>query len=97
MLHWVSAPHAYEGEVRFYDRLFQVENVGASDLSVEEMLNPNSLTILSSAKMEPSLKNAPADRYFQFMRKGYFFMDPDTTPEKVVFNRTVGLKDGWKR
>ncbi len=97
VLHWVSVPHAYEGEVRLYDRLFQEENVGASDLSVEDMLNPNSLIIVKNAKMEPTLKEAPSDRYFQFMRKGYFCVDPDSTDARKVFNRTVTLKDGWKR
>ncbi len=97
VLHWVSAPHAYEGEVRLYDRLFKVENVGASDLPTEEIINPDSLIVVPNAKMEPALKNASPDTYYQFMRKGYFCIDPDSTDDKKVFNRTVTLKDGWKR
>ncbi len=97
VLHWVSAPHAYEGEVRLYDRLFNVEDVGASELPMEEIINPNSLIVIPNAKMEPALKDASADTYYQFMRKGYFCLDPDSTPEHKVFNRTVTLRDGWKR
>ena len=97
VLHWVSAPHAYEGEVRLYDRLFNVEDVSASDLPMEEIINPDSLIIIPKAKMEPSLKDASPDTYYQFMRKGYFCLDSDTTGEQKVFNRTVTLKDGWKR
>ena len=97
VLHWVSVPHAYEGEVRLYDRLFKVENVGASDLPIEDIINPNSLVVIPNAKMEPALRHASTDTYYQFMRKGYFFLDPDSTADKKVFNRTVTLKDGWKR
>ncbi len=97
VLHWVSAPHAYEGEVRLYDRLFNVEDVGASDLPMEEIINPNSLIVIPNAKMEPALKDASTNTYYQFMRKGYFCLDPDSTPEHKVFNRTVTLRDGWKR
>ena len=97
VLHWVSAPHAYEGEVRIYDRLFNVENVAASDLPMEEIINPDSLVVIPNAKMEPSLKDASKNRYYQFMRKGYFCLDPDSTDEHKVFNRTVTLKDSWKR
>ena len=96
VLHWVSAPHAYEGEVRMYDRLFNVEDVGASDLPIEEIINPDSLVVIPNAKMEPALKDASSDTYYQFMRKGYFCLDPDSTDEHKVFNRTVTLKDGWK-
>ncbi len=97
VLHWVSAPHAYEGEVRMYDRLFNVENVGASELPMEEIINPDSLVVIPKAKMEPALRDASADTYYQFMRKGYFCLDPDSTQEHKVFNRTVTLRDGWKR
>ncbi len=96
VLHWVSAPHAYEGEVRLYDRLFNVEDVGASELPIEEIINPDSLVVIPNAKMEPALKDASSDTYYQFMRKGYFCLDPDSTDEHKVFNRTVTLKDGWK-
>ena len=91
-LHWVSAAHAVPAEVRLYDRLFNEERPDN-----DSPINPKSLEILESAQVEPSLKSAkPGDR-FQFERQGYFCVDPDTTPEKIVFNRTVTLKDSWAK
>jgi glutaminyl-tRNA synthetase len=98
-IHWVSVAHAIDVEVRLYDRLFNTPNPN----DVEEgktfldNLNPNSLEIVSNAKLEPSLAMAkPGDR-FQFERVGYFCADPDSTPGKLVFNRTLALKDSWAK
>ncbi|HEY2470603.1 MAG TPA: glutamine--tRNA ligase/YqeY domain fusion protein [Terracidiphilus sp.] len=98
-MHWVSATHAISAEIRLYDRLFTKAN--PSDLeegqSFLDILNPNSLEVLSSAKLEPSLANAqPGDR-FQFERVGYFCLDPDSKPGSLVFNRTLPLKDSWAK
>lgn len=98
-LHWVSAAHAIEAEVRLYDRLFIDEDPASKkDVNFKEFLNPNSLKILSHCMVEPSLKNAkPGDR-FQFQRIGYFCVDTKyTTPERLVFNRTATLKDTWAK
>jgi glutaminyl-tRNA synthetase len=98
-LHWVSAAHAIEAEVRLYDHLFTKEdpedvNEG-EDFTVN--INPNSLEILKSCQVEPSLANSkPGDR-FQFERLGYFSVDPDSGEDKLVFNRTVTLRDTWAR
>ncbi|HLJ46645.1 MAG TPA: glutamine--tRNA ligase/YqeY domain fusion protein [Bryobacteraceae bacterium] len=98
-IHWVSAEHAIDAEVRIYENLFTKEDPG----DVEEgqdftaNLNPNSLEVLEHCKLEPALRNAtPADRY-QFERLGYFCADLDSTPEKPVFNRTVALRDTWAK
>ncbi len=96
-IHWVSAEHAATAEVRLYDRLFKSENPSAEEGDFKEFLNPDSLQVIKAAYVEPGLLQAnPGDR-FQFMRKGYFTVDPDSTPEKVVFNRTVTLKDAWAK
>ena len=97
-IHWVSADHAIDAEVRLYDRLFTVKNpAGQKDVDFKEFLNPNSLEILKSCKVEPTLRNLkPLDR-FQFERLGYFCIDPDTTENKLVINRTVGLRDTWAK
>lgn len=96
-IHWVSARHAFAAEVRLYDRLFTVENPAAEENWLEH-LNPNSLEIISDALIEPFLKNSkPGDR-FQFERHGYFCVDTKyTTNGKLVFNRTVTLKDSWAK
>lgn len=95
-LHWVYAPTAVEVEVRDYDRLFAVENPSADDRDFRELLNPDSLKIRSNVKVEPWLaKNAKVGDNYQFQRLGYYTVDPDTTPEKLVFNKTIGLKDTW--
>lgn len=93
-IHWVSVPHAIEAEVRLYDRLFSVENPAAEDADFKDLLNPNSLQVVR-AFVEPSLKAVTGN--VQFMRKGYFIADADSTADKLVFNRTVTLKDGWAK
>jgi len=98
-LHWVSAGHAIEAEVRLYDHLFTKENPDdvAEGEGFKSNLNPNSLEVLTSCRVEPSLAQAkPLSRY-QFERLGYFCVDPDATDSKLVFNRTVGLKDEWAK
>jgi glutaminyl-tRNA synthetase len=100
-LHWVSAAHAVDAEVRLYDRLFSVEDPeGAAAKAGKDFtafLNPASLERLSGCKLEPSLAKAPLGARFQFERLGYFAVDPDSTPEAPVFNRTVSLKDSWAK
>lgn len=96
-IHWLSAAHAKEAEVRLYDRLFTVENPAADEAEFKDLINPNSLEIIQKAYIEPVLAAAkPGDR-FQFLRKGYFVADYDSTPERPVFNRTVTLKDTWAK
>jgi glutaminyl-tRNA synthetase len=98
-LHWVSADHSLEAKVRLYDRLFSAEN----PLDVEEgedftaSLNPNSLETLTSCRIEPSLAGAAPGSIYQFERQGYFCVDPDSTDGKLVFNRTVSLRDTWAK
>lgn len=97
-LHWVSVPHAIDAEVRLYDRLFNHHDpAGQKDQNSNEFLNPNSLEILSNCKVEPSLKTAKPLEKFQFQRQGYFCVDPDSTKEKLIFNRTVPLRDTWAK
>ncbi len=98
-IHWVSAPHAINAEVRLYDRLFSVEDpLGDKEKDFKEFINPDSLKIVSDAKLEPSLKNAKAGDKFQFQRLGYFCVDNnDSRPDRLVFNRTVTLKDTWAK
>jgi glutaminyl-tRNA synthetase len=94
-LHWVSAAHAHEAEVRLYEQLFAAPNPGGDDWL--EQINPNSLEVLDKCYIEPGLAQAkPGDR-FQFERVGYFCVDPDSTEDKLVFNRTVGLRDAWAK
>ncbi|MCC8147295.1 MAG: glutamine--tRNA ligase/YqeY domain fusion protein [Bacteroidales bacterium] len=97
-LHWVSAEHSLPAEVRLYDRLFKVENPGEEkDKDFRELLNPDSLIVKKQARVEKELeKSKPLDN-FQFQRIGYFNMDPDSTHEHLVFNRTVPLKDSWSK
>lgn len=96
-LHWVSIAHAIKAEVRLYDRLFTDEAPdGHRDRDFKEFLNPNSLTV-GTAYAEPSLQRAVAGNQFQFQRKGYFCVDPDSKPKKLVFNKTVGLTDTWAK
>ncbi|MET3977637.1 glutaminyl-tRNA synthetase [Mucilaginibacter sp. UYP25] len=94
-IHWVSADHAKSVEVRLYDRLFQVEDPGSEDGDFKDYINPNSLHVLPTVYVEPDLANAPVGTAVQFMRKGYFTLDKNSTPDNLVFNRTVTLKDGW--
>ncbi|HJZ67308.1 MAG TPA: glutamine--tRNA ligase/YqeY domain fusion protein [Blastocatellia bacterium] len=98
-IHWVSAAHAMEAEVRLYDNLFSKENPN----QVEEgqdftaNLNPHSLEVLTGCKLEPSLRGAAPGARYQFERLGYFCVDPDSTAGKLVFNRTIGLRDTWSK
>ena len=94
-IHWVSIPHAKTAEVRLYDRLFRVENPANEEGDFKDYLNPESLKILPAAYIEPDLAEAVIGKGYQFMRKGYFTLDKHSTPDKLVFNRTVTLKDGW--
>ena len=96
-LHWVSAAHCLKAEVRLYDRLFSVENTAADERDFHEMLNPNSLTVLENCYVEEYAKDKRPGDFLQFQRIGYFMPDPDGTSEKLVFNRTVGLKDTWAK
>ena len=95
-LHWVSAAHAIDTEVRLYDRLFSSENPGAAE-DYRADLNPRSLEVLHDCKLEPSVAGALPGTRYQFERLGYFCVDPDSTPERPVFNRTVTLKDTWAK
>ncbi len=95
-LHWVSATHAIEAEVRLYDRLFKSEMPDAAGDYLSD-LNPSSLEVLPHAKLEPSVLDAPVGKRYQFERLGYFCVDRDSAPGKLVFNRTVTLKDTWAR
>jgi glutaminyl-tRNA synthetase len=95
-LHWVSAEHALDAEIRLYDRLFTVEDPAAAENYLEH-LNPSSLEILAGAKVEPSLARAAAGARFQFERLGYFCVDPDSKGGALVFNRTVSLRDTWAK
>jgi glutaminyl-tRNA synthetase len=97
-IHWISAPHALEAEVRLYDRLFKVEDPSSEEGDFKSYINPNSLAIIPAAKIEASLKNAHSGEHFQFIRKGYFTLDSKySKPDKLVFNRTVTLKDTWSK
>jgi len=97
-IHWVSIDHALEAEVRLYDRLFTDEAPDAhKDKDFKEFLNPESLKKIDKAYIEPSLVTATAGDSFQFQRLGYFNVDPDSTNEKLVFNRTVALRDSWAK
>lgn len=97
-LHWVSVPHAIDAEVRLYDRLFLDEDpAGHKDADFKSFLNPDSLKVLQSCKLEPSLQNAVAGDKFQFQRLGYFCVDTESRPGHLVFNRTVPLRDSWSK
>jgi len=95
-LHWVSAAHALPVEVRLYENLFTVPNPGAEE-DFTACLNPNSLEVLTDSFVEPSLKGAPLESKYQFERLGYFCVDPDSTADRLVFNRTVTLRDTWAK
>jgi glutaminyl-tRNA synthetase len=98
-IHWVSAKHAVDAEVRLYDNLFTKADPDETDAGQEFIanLNPNSLEVVHAAKLEPSLAHATAGTRYQFERLGYFCVDPDSAPGKPVFNRTVALKDTWAK
>jgi glutaminyl-tRNA synthetase len=95
-LHWVSAAHALDAEVRLYDRLFDDPDPAAA-ADFRDCLNPNSLEILDGCKLEPSLAGAAPGYRCQFERQGYFCVDPDSTADRLVFNRTVSLRDSWAK
>ena len=97
-LHWVSAEHSLPAEVRLYDRLFTVENPSEDkEKDFLELLNPDSLKVLTNCRVEAELQHAKPYDNFQFQRLGYFNVDPDSNSEKIVFNRTVSLKDTWSK
>ncbi len=96
-IHWVNVATALNAEVRLYDRLFRVEDPSSEEGDFKDYMNPDSLQIISNAKLEPSLKDATLGKGYQFIRKGYFCLDTDSTADKPVFNRTVTLKDAWAK
>jgi glutaminyl-tRNA synthetase len=98
-LHWVSADHALNAEVRLYDSLFSKPFPEETEVGEDFLvnLNPQSLEVLQGSKIEPFVKGAPVSSRYQFERLGYFCVDPDSTPENLVFNRTVGLRDTWAK
>lgn len=96
-IHWVSVAHAKTAEVRLYDRLFRVEDPSSEEGDFKDYINPESLQVLPVVFIEPALADAQPGDHFQFLRKGYFCTDTDSTPEKVIFNRTVTLKDAWAK
>ena len=96
-LHWVSTNHCMPAEVRIYDRLFVVENPSADERDFHELLNPNSLCVLKNCYVENYLAEKKPGEFLQFQRIGYFTPDLDSTPDKLIFNKTVGLKDSWAK
>jgi glutaminyl-tRNA synthetase len=96
-LHWVSVAEAIQTEIRLYDRLFKVEDVANADGDFKDHINPDSLQVLPIAYAEPTLLSDQPNSTYQFIRKGYFVLDRDSTNDKLVFNRTVTLKDGWAK
>lgn len=96
-LHWLSTAHCLPAEVRQYDRLFSIENPSADERDFRELLNPNSLTVMNNCYVEKYLQEKKPGDFLQFQRIGYFTLDPDSTPGKLIFNRTVGLKDTWAK
>ena len=97
-IHWVSVPHSVNAEVRLYDRLFTVEDpANAKDQNFKDLLNPDSLKIIKNCKLEDYLKDAQPGDSFQFQRNGYYNVDIESTPDNLVFNRTVPLRDSWSK
>ena len=96
-IHWVSAVHAIKASIRLYDRLLQVENPSAEEGDFKSYINPQSLQVIDTAFVEPSLQDAPIHSGYQFIRKGYFCLDKDSTSTELIFNRTVTLKDAWAK
>ncbi len=96
-LHWVSTRHAINCEVRLYDRLFKVEDPQSEEGDFKDYVNPESLVVVKGAYAEPALRNTKFDERYQFLRKGYFTLDKDTSAEGMIFNRTVTLKDTWAK
>lgn len=96
-IHWVDVKTAKDAEVRLYDRLFTVENPMTEEGDFKDYINKDSLIVIENAKIEKGLQNASLGDHFQFLRKGFFAVDPDSTEEKIVFNRTVSLRDSWAK
>jgi glutaminyl-tRNA synthetase len=96
-IHWLNVETAKTAEIRLYDRLFRVEDPSNEDGDFKDYINPESLTVIKNALIEPDLANAVPGFGYQFIRKGYFTLDTDSRPEHLVFNRTVTLKDGWAK
>lgn len=96
-IHWVSAAHAVEAEVRLFDHLFSVPDPGSEEADYRSLLNPNSLITLQGCRLEPALQGAATGQRFQFERQGYFCVDSDSTGQRLVFNRTVALRDSWSK
>ena len=96
-IHWVSALHALPAEIRLYDRLFKVEDPSQEEGDFQDYINPSSLQVIDKAFVEPSLQTAAMGTSYQFLRKGYFCLDRDSKADKLVFNRTVSLKDAWTK
>ncbi|HEX5653142.1 MAG TPA: glutamine--tRNA ligase/YqeY domain fusion protein [Chitinophagaceae bacterium] len=96
-LHWVSVKHAITAEIRLYDRLFKVEDPSSEEGDFKDYINPNSLQIIKAVYAEPALAQAKFDEAYQFIRKGYFVLDKDSSTSGMVFNRTVELKDAWAK
>jgi glutaminyl-tRNA synthetase len=97
VIHWVSAKHALPAEIRLYDRLFNVEDPSSEEGDFKDFINKDSLGVITNAYVEPSLKESRPGDYFQFIRKGYFCPDTDSSADNLVFNRTVTLKDAWAK
>jgi glutaminyl-tRNA synthetase len=95
-LHWVSIKHAITAQLRIYDRLFKVEDPSNEEGDFKDYINPSSLRIIQAVYAEPSVMKAKFDEAYQFVRKGYFVLDKDSSTSGMVFNQTVGLKDSWK-
>lgn len=96
-IHWVSTAHAKTAEIRIYDRLFSVESPDSEEGDFKDYLNPDSVKVIKEAYIEPYLAEADLTSRYQFIRKGYYCLDSDSTPEHLVFNQTVGLKDAWAK
>jgi glutaminyl-tRNA synthetase len=96
-IHWVSVPHAKTAEVRLYDRLFKVEDPSNEEGDFKSYINTDSVQVLPTVYIEPELAKAKTGEQFQFLRKGYFCVDTDSTEDKLIFNRTVTLKDNWAK
>lgn len=96
-LHWLSTAHCLPAEIRLYDRLFNIENPSADERDFRELLNPDSLKVLNNCYVEQFLKEKKVGDHLQFQRIGYFTIDPESTPDHLIFNKTVGLKDTWAK
>ena len=96
-IHWISVAHAATAEVRLYDRLFKAEDPSNEEGDFKDYINPDSLQVLPNVFIEPALVKVNKEERYQFLRKGYFYLDENSTADKLVFNRTVSLKDTWAK